>query len=424
MSKTFLLLNRVKTAVMYLICCVVFAPGTYAQDIRFEAHVDRTTISLAENFQLNLTVSGEQNAPDFRLPDIEGFIVRGTTSSSNVQYKNGKVSTSVTRIYLLEPLRTGTFTLGPYSLTIANKTFNTEPVTVNVIDAAASSQKQPSSVPQSSQGGSFDDRIFAVLEPLKTIVYVNEKVPVRVKLYINKLSIRGLEFPVVSHDVFSLLPFDTKPLQYPEILAGVSYNVVDFQSHLYAVKQGTYSLGPAEISCNVLIRKQHKRNKRRSLFDDFLNDSFFDSFFGGYEERWVTVQSPSVEMQVLPFPEEGKPKDFSGAVKEIPAIVFDYFDPELQEFRKIENDPIAITVTKSDSDETLQIIDAPVLHQASPVTEELGRDIVFIKAEPGRIKQQEFYFFHKRGFIFWYIVPFFVALSIIVMRHLGFICFK
>ncbi|GAI04524.1 unnamed protein product, partial [marine sediment metagenome] len=63
------------------------------------------------------------------------------------------------------------------------------------------------------------------------------------------------------------------------------------------------------IDCEVMVPRQ----RRRSLFDDFFDDSFFrDSFFGS--TRVITVASGQIRVNVKPLPEEGKPSNFSGAV--------------------------------------------------------------------------------------------------------------
>jgi len=94
------------------ICFVFMLCGyVYASDIRVEATVDRNKISLGSATQLNLTFYGVQNVPRPDLPDIEGFDWRYLGPSTRMSIINGMVSSSVTHMYMLVPLKAGKFTI-------------------------------------------------------------------------------------------------------------------------------------------------------------------------------------------------------------------------------------------------------------------------------------------------------------------------
>jgi len=62
---------------------------------------------------------------------------------------NGVVTSSITHDYTLVPLKTGTFTIGPFSVQAQGKTLTSKPITVEVVSAPA--RGQPSAPGQAFQ---------------------------------------------------------------------------------------------------------------------------------------------------------------------------------------------------------------------------------------------------------------------------------
>ena len=100
-------------------------------------------------------------------------------------------------------------------------------------------------------------------------------------------------------------------------MGGLTYDVLEFRTNLYATRPGDYKVGPARIKCNIVVRK---RMAGGGMPDDMfgndqnLRDSFFDDFLARYEKEPVELKSDEVHLIVSPLPAEGMPKDFSGAV--------------------------------------------------------------------------------------------------------------
>jgi len=311
-------MKRRQGAICSLVILLALSTVAYAA-IRFEVTVDRRTISLGESAQLNLSFYGTQNvsAPD--IGKIEGFQVRYLGPSTRMSIINGQVSTSITHIYTLIPLKTGTFTIDPISVSYQGETLTSEPIIIEVVSGRPGSQIQtPKSdsrqetIPQEQ----LKDRIFLTIEADKTHLYVNEVVPLSIKLYIDSLAVRDIQYPRFEHEGFYVGEFD-RPQQYREGIGGITYDVIEFNTQIFAVRPGKLSLGPAQIDCNLIVRKQ--RRHRRSAFDDdffssFFDDDIFDRFFGLYEAYPFQVTSLPLKITVLPLPQENKPSNFKGAV--------------------------------------------------------------------------------------------------------------
>ncbi len=78
---------------------------------------------------------------------------------------------------------------------------------------------------------------------------------------------------------------------------------------LFPTAAADYTIQPGILKAS--IRQEAQTN---SIFDEFFDDSFFSggSFFARRESR--TLKPPPIKITVKPFPEEGKPASFQGAV--------------------------------------------------------------------------------------------------------------
>ena len=127
-------------------------------------------------------------------------------------------------------------------------------------EAGAPQGNQQESASAGSMQG-LEDRVFLIMQVDKKKAYVNEIIPVTIKLYINRLTIRDIQFPELLHEGFSVDTFD-KPNQYREALGGVGYDVIEFNTNIFATRPGELSLGPATLRCNLLIKKTSRRRSR------------------------------------------------------------------------------------------------------------------------------------------------------------------
>ncbi|MCM8782306.1 MAG: BatD family protein, partial [Candidatus Omnitrophica bacterium] len=141
--------------------------------------------------------------------------------------------------------------------------------------------------------------------------------PLTVKLYVNRLGVRDIQFPVIETNNFSIEKFG-QPKQYREDLGGVLYDVIEFTTNMFAIKPGEFTLGPAKLNCNLVVRRTAQAHRRSPFNDDFFggffNDDIFEDFFGKYEAYPLELKSLELPITVIPLPQEGKPQGFDGAL--------------------------------------------------------------------------------------------------------------
>lgn len=464
-----------------------------AGDIQFEVTVDRNKITLGETLQLNLTFRGIQNVSAPSIDKIEGFDSRYLGPSTMVSVVNGVITSEITHVYTLVPLKTGAFTIGPFSAEAQGKTLTSKSIIIEVASAASRGrQSAPGQTLQEPASSKIDteelkDRIFLILSAGKRKAYLNEIIPLTIKLYVNRLGVRDIQFPEVETNDFSIEKF-AQPKQYREEFSGVLYDVIEFTTDMFAIKPGEWTLGPAKLKCNLAARRPAQR--RQNLFDDdFFNNDIFNDFFGGYEAHPLELKSTEFPITILPLPSEGRPEGFDGAlgnfqlnveaaplevkagdpitlkmtvkgdgnfdsvkapklqpndgfkvydpqvkqnesekifeqvlipesekVTDIPQINFSFFNTQTGQYQVLTHNPIPITVAKTEEAQS-KLIELPKGSQVKLAQkEELGRDIIYLKNSPGKLKRIGYYLYQSFSFWLFQIISFILFIGIVLFH--------
>src|SRR3989339_38775 len=296
-----------------VILAVVWSLNVYAQSVSFTAEVDAKKIELGGAFELSLSVSGVENVPGFNLPEIEGFSIRSSGSSTNITMINGQYERSRTFTFSLFPMKVGVYEIPSFTAEIDGQAYATKAISVEVVDSLVSGNNQITSSGQvpDSANTSIKDKLFLVVKTDKNKIYLGEPLHVKIYLYVNGVSVRDPQMPRIEGAGFTVGEFD-KRTQSQQIIEGVRYDVVEHSVFLYPTRTGTLELGPVKLDCNLLV-KSNQQTKRRS-FGSFFDDEFFDGIFDSYRRVPITVESGKGVINVLELPQEGKPADFSGGV--------------------------------------------------------------------------------------------------------------
>jgi hypothetical protein len=458
-----------------LLAVIITAPAS-ADTIPFEVSATSTAVMLGQGLQLQLKFQGSQDIPSPELPDISGFQTRYIGPSTVMSIVNGRISSSITHNYRLIPTKTGTFTIGPFSFTYKGDTYTSNSLQVAVVDSRASMQGKEDSRKQVET--ELRDRIFVTMETEKQEAYLNEILPLTIKLYINGLSVRDIVYPVFEHTGFSVGDFE-KPRQYKEKRGNRFFDVVEFKTSFFATRSGILLIGPAQLRCNLISKKQGRHPS-----------SFFDGFFGrdslfGYEATPMEMTSEAIQIDISGFPENDRPKDFKGAVgrfdlniiaspvevltgdpvtlemtvigngnfdtvtppvledhesfkvydpqvtqddkkkvyeqvvipkdaslEKIPDVLFSFFDPYEKKYRTIRKSGPGLTVHEPEEKEQIKILEASQTTEEPLLEEDIGRDIIYIKETPGRLRTEGSYLYKSPLFLSLQVLPVLLLLSV------------
>lgn len=341
-----MLISKSKKLLFILLFICGFNTNSFAQE--FTASVDRTTVGQYDRFQVYFTFNGSDvnSVKDFRPPSFPGFkILSGPNQSTSMQIINGKVSSSLTFIYILQPSDVGNFTIGSASLDFAGKIYRTNSLNIKVEKGTPQQQQQ-------STGGYTEEElaknVFIVAEANKNRVYLGEQLTVTYKLY-TKLNISSPQitklpqyqgFWSVEVDPTQTISFDVG------MYKGERYRVATIKKvALFPTKTGQLSVTPFELNIPIVVKKRKTGN---DVFDDFFNDSFF----GRTETVEYQAKSNTLKVEVDQLPLTGVPSSFTGAVGNF------NFKTEIDKNNVVTNESITLRLTLSGSG-NIQLLKGP-----------------------------------------------------------------
>ncbi|RKY41706.1 MAG: hypothetical protein DRP85_05315 [Candidatus Makaraimicrobium thalassicum] len=461
-----------KTLIIFTAVFLFVSGFARAEDMRLEAALERNRAAVGNPLYLYVTFYGSQSVERPEMPSLDGLQIKYVGPSTKISVVNGRVSRFISHMYLVIPLKSGRFEIGPFFVESHGQIYKAPAVTLTADGAPAAAQaRAPGALPAGNepQGAPsyVSDRVFLVMDIGKRLVYINEIVPVTIKVYLmNVQGLRDIEYPVYPHEGFSAGEL-AEPEKRTELVHGVRYNVLVFRQDLFGIKEGDYILGPAKLRCNLITRKQSSR--RSSIFDI---DDFFSRRFG-YRTYPIELESKDIPVSILPLPEDGRPRDFQGAVgdfamdvnvnppevkvgdpvvlrmtisgegnldtvtapcllsaekfktyepqvtkkggkkiyeqviipktdevKEVPEVVFSFFDPESGQYKTIRKGPFPLDVVEQpESERGVKMVSMPGVDQMFYPGEKLGRDIIYIKENIGDLRRKGRFLY--RNPLFW-----------------------
>ena len=287
-------------------------------------------VSMDETFRVVFTADGRMS--DFDWPGTDDFDVvwgpqKGTMSSTNIV--NGKRTSShqETVTYLLQPRRTGTFTLAGATAKVDKTEVSSSSLQIEVVAGQQSGAQQGSQQDAQQGGGQTgtatqpDSRrddpattgtvsgedIFLRLSLSKGSVVKGEPITATLKLY-TRTDISGIEdikFPTFN-GFWSKETVSVNNLEFNrENVNGNIYNSALLRQWVLIPQQGgKLTIDPAEMVCQVRVRTSGGGG--RSIFDDF---------FDQYQTIRKRISTPTMTVSVRDLP-AGAPASFAGGVGE------------------------------------------------------------------------------------------------------------
>lgn len=295
-------------------CFVLLLVATsflYSNDVKISASVDKTQINKDDLITFSVKIDGTTDFPNIPFPSSDDFvIVSGPSQSSSVQIINGVVTASRTISWRLAPTKTGKLQIPSISVKYNKKIYETEPINITVLDKSEEHYSQEKEgaqelAPPAKDKSSDLPEVFLKATPSKDTVYRGEEVDVKYELYYKNVRTFSRE-KLPDSEGFWMEEFPTRrnPVVTSEVVNGKIYRKAEIQRiAFFPMTTGKLTISPMVVNCEVIVPRQ----KPRSFFDDFFDDSIFGS------TKVVTVKSEPIEITVKPLP-DGAPSNFSGSV--------------------------------------------------------------------------------------------------------------
>ena len=283
-------------------------------------------VAADETFRIVFTADGRMS--DFEWPGTDDFDVvwgpqKGSMSSTSIV--NGKRTSThqETVTYLLQPRKTGTFTLPGATASVDKNSVSSSTLKIEVVAAGSQTQTQPQGNSGGSQSGQqtqperrenndpavtgtvSNQDIFLRLTLNKTNVVKGEPITATLKLY-TRTDIAGFEdikFPTFN-GFWSKETVTVNNLEFNrENVNGTIYNAALVRQYALIPQQsGTLTIDPAEMVCQLRVRTSS--GSPLSIFDDF---------FDQYQTIRKRISTPSIQVKVRDLP-AGAPASFAGGV--------------------------------------------------------------------------------------------------------------
>ncbi len=287
------------------------------QKVTFTASVAQNRVEMGTQFEITFTLGGASGGANFRPPAFNDFLVlSGPNQSTQMNFVNGAMSSSVSYSYVLQARSVGKFTIGAASVDAGGKHLESQPLAMEVVKGSSRPQQQPGKSQQQDVqenadiGRQIGDNLFLKVDVDRVKVSQGEQITVTYKIYtrVNVVNYTISKVP-------SLTGFWSEDLEVPrqiqlttETVNGKQYRVgVLKKTALFPQRGGTLELDPMEVNCVVQVQTRRRSN---DLFDQFFNDPFFGN--GANVNHKVTSQP--LKITVLPLPAENVPASFNGAV--------------------------------------------------------------------------------------------------------------
>ncbi|GEM_PF-4310981 len=323
---------------IFVIYCLLL-PMANSFGIEINLRLDKNRIVLGDAVTLEITVTG---AGSFGKPKIEipsDIAVHSQSESQRVEVVNWQMNRSLVYTLLLVPSRAGSFTLGPAKLDTGGRVLPSNKETLEVIDQKSTSipgtpqgitrpfispqfkrsvqdmlTDQQQQTPAKQQAKSSPAKESARAEP--PFVFLDTKISKK-EAYVGE----PVEFSVL---FYSRVPFLSQPQytpppitgfwkedlpqkNYNATVEGVNYSVTEIPMVLFPQTPGKLEIGSAKIAIEI-------ENSPTGGPTDPFDPQFFQRFFAMNAGETKVLSTKRLDLSAVPIPEEGKPKDFSGAV--------------------------------------------------------------------------------------------------------------
>jgi uncharacterized membrane protein len=306
----------VKRIVFITLVAIIISITVHAQNVQFVASAPRV-VEIGEQFEVTFTITAQPAS--FNAPEFKGFSLIGgpsTSSSSSVQFVNGKVSqsSSYSYTYYFMANTAGTFNIEPARAKVDGKTYSSNAFTIQVAGNSQNSNAQSTNAQQTSNASasnqevvaeSGNEDIFIRVLVDKNTLYQGEHIIASVKLF-SRLNISQIENPESpSFNGFFRQDIEVPPLRQldKEAVNGQVYGTGVIQKMvLFPQRNGEIIIDPYSMQ---LVVQMPVKGRQRSVFDDFWGPQV--------QEARKKVRSKPVKIIVKPLPSNA-PASFKGAV--------------------------------------------------------------------------------------------------------------
>ena len=276
-----------------------------AENVAVEAQLDRKEIQLGGHAFLNVKISGDSRA-SVDLPQVNGLSIQPQGHSTQMQFANGHMTSSISHRYQVKPSKEGDFIIPPITINSDGKKISSkQQLTLKVTKGAPTNQVNPN-VPED-----LGELAFMDVVGLKDQAVVGELIPVEVRFFFKSgIQVSLDSAPALEGSSFIMKTNDDKARQGTATKDGIRYTVVIFKSSISPIKTGEFDLSFNMGATLHIEDRTPRRRSRRSAF----GDEFFGSLFTPRVRKSVKLASDPHKLTVTAPPSDSQPDGFNGTI--------------------------------------------------------------------------------------------------------------
>jgi hypothetical protein len=382
-------------------------------------------------FQLVVEISG-RDITRIEVPKIDGLTIpeEPNYSGTQVEFKNGRLTSTKTYGFLATPTRAGELVLPPFKAEVDGELIESTAITVKVLES-------PKPDDTSSRSVAGDQVLFTQIKCDKTEAYQGEAIALSMEVWIIEganVRYEPTGFPELTG--FYVLPREPRePTKRAALRDGRRYQVVTFSQTLFPAAPGELRVGPWTWRCSIGYRGQARN--RETTTDPFtirvkpLPDppADFSGTVGQYQvaaslssksavagvpvtltigvvgngnpDAIATPRLPSIDgiyadepqrTPISPEPADTNGQNFTykltpqqpGDVT-IPSIGYTFFDPASATYKTERSEPLTLHVTAPAKREAQVVVGAGKVETEA---QSLGSDILALDTQIGSLQRQ------------------------------------
>ena len=294
--------NRIRSLMFAIVALLIFGNclTVAAQQVSVKTTISQNEVFTGERISVTVEISGSGFNSVSRpvipeIPDELEILNRTPSTSQSFSFVNGKSSIKYGYTYYLVAPNEGSFDIPPFTVQVDGEEYQSNPVSVKVIDRNKASANANNSGSNNASGTNNPD-IYLTFEVSDTSPYNGQQILADVMLFF-KSGLEVLSYqPAMGWKAEGFwkeqLESNERPKAYSTIIDGVRYRKARLaQFALFPSKTGDLELSPYKITANV--RSASNRSDA------------FSSFFGGFNsnKRRVELETEVVKVKVKELPE-------------------------------------------------------------------------------------------------------------------------
>jgi hypothetical protein len=272
------------------------AATAWAQDPTVSSGFHPAQIDPGDMTEYDVTVSGTTSSEPVSLPRVDGLQLVGKGQSSRIQMGNGQVTADYTLQFQMRADKTGNYTMPAFTITANGKTLTVPAATLEVTDHPT----------HAADAVKTNDLVSLTASLPRTELYVGERLPMDLTLtYRADLQPQTSGEFTMSNDDFERVDLSGKPRESVVPIKGQRFGTATWQTALSPIKAGAQTL-QFSMPLQVTLPGQSNDPMTALLMGNAPN------LFA--QQQSVNLQSPPLNLNVLPLPDAGRPENFTGGI--------------------------------------------------------------------------------------------------------------